>query len=260
MIIGTIALLTILFGGGTGELFFVDQLEKGIKEFVMDKDRQKDILSDLKTSKAFIKEYNKDREVDLKYFYDINSSWYTTSDDLVMYFDKMQKKRIAFQNTMIANRIGITEKITFDEWVYILQYSNISTDKRIAEEQENAEKLEEKDKSPVVFENTRNAIKENVSDEEKQSKILDGLDDMILTFEELGNEISSMNVKGNNILVRKDASKEELKEMVEEMNVLRNLSFNQLLNFHMLVKENTVKMEWESIMKTFNKELTITDK
>ena len=91
MIIGTIALLALLFGGGTGELFFVDQLEKGIKEFVIDKDRQKDILSDLKTSKAFIMEYNKDREVDLKYFYDINASWFTTSEDLVMYFDKMQK-------------------------------------------------------------------------------------------------------------------------------------------------------------------------
>jgi hypothetical protein len=134
MIIGTIALLVMLFGGGTGELFFVDQLEKGIKEFVIDKDRQKDILSDLKTSKAFIKKYNKDREVDLNYFYDINASWFTTSEDLVMYFDKMQKKRISFQNTMIANRIGIAEKITFDEWVSILQYSNISADKRIAEE------------------------------------------------------------------------------------------------------------------------------
>ena len=161
---------------------------------------------------------------------------------------------------MITNRIGIAEKITFDEWVYILQYSNISADKRIAKEQENTEKLEEKGKTPVVFENTRNAIKENVPDEEKQSKILDDLDDMIRTFGELGNEISSMNVKGNNILVRKDAAKEELKKMVEEMNILRNLSFNQLLNFHMLVKENTSKTEWEPIMKAFNKELTISDK
>jgi hypothetical protein len=83
---------------------------------------------------------------------------------------------------------------------------------------------------------------------------------MIRTFGELGNEISSINVKSNNVLVRKDATKEELKEMVEEMNVLRNLSFNQLLNFHMLVKENTSETEWDPIMKAFNKELTISGK
>jgi len=59
MIAGTIALLTFLFGGGSFEIFFVDQLENGVKEFVVEKDRQKEILDELKTSKAFIKKFNK---------------------------------------------------------------------------------------------------------------------------------------------------------------------------------------------------------
>ncbi len=260
MVIGTIILLTILFGGGVGEIFFVDKLEKGIKEYVMDKDRQKDILSDLKTSKAFIKEFNKGREKDLKSFYELNSTWTTTSEDMVVFFDEMQKERIEFQNTMMDNRVAIAEKITAEEWVSIIDYSKAEIDERIAKEKKKLDKAEDKGKTPTVFEKTSNAIKENIVDSEKQKIILDGLEDMINTFGELGNEISSINVKNDNILIRKDASKEELKTMVEEMNELRNLSFNQLLNFHMLVKENASEMEFESIMKAFNKELEITGK
>ena len=113
-------------------------------------------------------------------------------------------------------------------------------------------------KEPFV--KPREAIKYNVLTEEKQKFIIEGLDDMIRTFNELGTEISSMNVKNNDILIRKDANKEELKVMVDEMNVWRNLSFNQVLNFHMLVREHSTETEFEPIMKAFNKELTVTDK
>jgi hypothetical protein len=54
---------------------------------------KKEILSEVKSSKAFIKEFNKDREVDIKYFYNINSSWFTIGEDLV----KMQKNALNFK-------------------------------------------------------------------------------------------------------------------------------------------------------------------
>ncbi len=40
MIVGTIALLTLLFGGGL-DFFFIDNLEKGVKEYVIEKDGEK---------------------------------------------------------------------------------------------------------------------------------------------------------------------------------------------------------------------------
>ena len=260
MIIGTIALLTILFGGGVGEIFFVDKLEKGIKEFVLDKDRKKEILDDLKTSKAFIKDFNKERNSQMKNFYELNASYNSTSEDLIDFFNKIQDERIDFQDSIMDDRIAIADKITFDEWVLILDYSNIQADIRLTEVKEKTDKAVEKGKVKEPFVKTREAIEENVLTEEKQKFIIDGLDDMIRTFNELGTEISSMNVKNNDILIRKDAGKEELKVMVDEMNVLRNLSFNQVLNFHMLVREHSTETEFEPIMKAFNKELSITNK
>ena len=260
MIIGTIALLTILFGGGVGEVFFVDKLEKGIKEFVLDKDRKKEILDDLKTSKAFIKEFNKGRESQMKDFDELNASYNTTSEELIGFFNELQDERIDFQDKIMDDRIAIANKITFDEWVLLLEYSNIQADIRISQEKEKNDKAIEKGKVKEPFVKTRDAIGETIHNEEKQKLITDGLDDMIRTFNELGTDIISMNVKNNYVLVRKDAGKEELKVMVDEMNVLRNLSFNQVLNFHMLVREHSSETEFEPIMKAFNKELTITDK
>jgi len=39
---------------------------------------------------------------------------------------------------------------------------------------------------------------------------------------------------------------------------MRRLIFDELIDFHMLVKENTTIAEWDKIMKAFNKELSIT--
>jgi hypothetical protein len=260
MIVGTIALLTILFGGGVSEIFFVDKLEKGIKEFILDKDRKKEILDDLKTSKAFIKEFNKGRKSQMKDFNELNASYNTTSEELIGLFNDLQDERIDFQDSIIDDRIAIANKITFDEWVLILDYSNIQADIRIANEMEAADKAIEKGKVKEPFIKTRDAINEAIPDEEKQKFITDGLNDMIRTFNELGLEINTMNVQNNDVLIRKDAGKEELKVMVDEMNVLRNLSFNQVLNFHMLVREHSSETEFEPIMKAFNKELSITEK
>ena len=42
MIVGTIALISMLFFGGV-EYFLMDELEKGVKTFVVEKDRRKEI-------------------------------------------------------------------------------------------------------------------------------------------------------------------------------------------------------------------------
>ncbi len=48
MIIGIYTLLMVLLGGGSTEVFYVDNLEKGVKKYVDDKDTKKEILDTLK--------------------------------------------------------------------------------------------------------------------------------------------------------------------------------------------------------------------
>ena len=257
MIIGTIALLTLLFGGGV-ELFFINNFDKGVKEYVIEKDRQKEILADLKTSKKLISNFNKEREKQYKLFNNLNISRETSKEDLVDFFNDLYKERVTHQEIVIDKRLSVIKKIKADEWDSIMVFSKISLDKQIEKEQKKLEKNEAKGKETKVFEKTRKAIINNVSELGKQQVLTTGLNNMVNTFEELAGEAKSYYDNENDILIRKDSTKDELKQLAGEMNDLRRLIFDQLIEFHFLVKENTNITEWEKIMKAFNKEFSIT--
>ncbi len=250
MIVGTITLITLLFSGGN-EIFFIDQLEKGVKEYVIDKDRQKDILFDLKTTKKLIVEFDKGRKPQFKTLKNNYKSQTTNDEDLHTFFDKLHKDRLAFQDKIIDYRLSVFNKIADDEWNSIIEYSEASVTKKTTKEQK------KKSKNEVAFEKTRKAIVNSLSDMNKQKAVIEGLDDMIDAFEGLGVKIESINVKENKILIQKDASKEELKKVLDEMNDLRHLSFDQLITFRSLVKENSNDVGWDSIMKAFTKEMSL---
>lgn len=258
MIIGTIALLTLLFGGSV-ELFFINNFDKGVKEYVIEKDRQKEILADLKTSKKLISNYNKGREKQYKLFKKLNVSHETTNEDLVDLFNDLHKERLTHQEIMIDKRLSVIGKIKADEWDSIMVFSKISFDKKIEKEQKKLEKNEAKGKETKVFEKTRKAIINNVSDLGKQQVLTTGLSSMINTFEELAGEAKSYYVNENDIIIRKDVTKDDLEQLAGEMNDLRSLIYDQLIEFHFLVKENTNITEWDKIMNAFTKEFGITD-
>jgi hypothetical protein len=205
MIVGTLALIALLFSGGVNEIFFIDKLEKGVKEYVIDKDRQKDILVDLKTTKKQIEDFNKDRKSQFKKFKELYKDHSTNDEDLQSFFDQLQAERLMFQDKIVDYRLSIFNKITDDEWNSIIEYSETSVDKKIEKEQK------KKSTNEVAFEKTRKAIISSVYDLNKQKEIINGIDDMIDTFEGLGVKIESINVKENKILKQKDAKKKSLK-------------------------------------------------
>jgi hypothetical protein len=63
MILGTLALINMLFFGSM-EYFLVDKLEKGVKTYVLEKERRKEILVDLSDAEKEIKAFNKLRFID----------------------------------------------------------------------------------------------------------------------------------------------------------------------------------------------------
>ena len=253
MIIGALTLLSLLFGGGN-EIFFIEKLEKGIKEYVVEKDRQKDILADVKTTKKFVKQYNKGRKTQIKEFKELYKNKATNDEALNTLYVVLHKERLVFQDEIIDYRLAIFNKIEKDEWNNIVEYSEASINKKI----EKAKK--KKKKNEVAFKKTRKSIISSLSDINKQKVLIEGLDNMINSFEELGLKINSINVKESHVISKKGATKEELKKLFDEMNDLRNLSFDQLLTFRNLIKENSNEVEWNNIIKAFSKELTLSSR
>lgn len=257
MIIGTIALLTLLFGGGL-DSFYIDNFEKGIKEYVIEKDRKKEILADLKTSKKLISNYSKERKAEYKAFKKLNISHETTKEDLVGFFNILHKERAVYQNEMVDERLTVIKKIKADEWDSIMVFSKTSLDKKIEKAENKLEKNKGKGKEVVPFVKTIKAITANVLDSEKQQVLKLGLDKMISSIEELTIETGTINANESKLLTHQNATKDELIKLGNKLNDMRRLIFDELIDFHMLVKENTSITEWDKIMKAFNKELSIT--
>lgn len=256
MIVATIAMLTILFGGGVLETFFIEDMNKGVKEYVLEEDRKKVILADLKHSEKLIKDFNKQRESQFKEFKKLNTSRETNSDDLVTFFDQMLTERGQYQSRFIDDRIAVSEKIKPGEWDEIIKNSGHAAEKRKEKEQKRLDKAEAKGKEP--FEKTRKAITGTVADTGKRQLLFGRLDAMIGSFDKLAGDIAAINVNEDDLLVRKDASRDEMMQFAEKINGLRLAVFRHLVDMHMTVKENTDAVEWDKIMTVFNKDITLT--
>ena len=254
MIVGLLALLSMLFGGAANEVFFIEKLEKAVKEAIEDKDQRKDILADLKNTTKSVSKFNKSRTKQFKKFQDLNVTRSASEDDLIHYFEALQLERIEFQDKMIDERLKVYSKIDEAEFASILDYSSGVTSKRLEKEKKKAAKA----KDEVPFPKTRKSINKAVLNAEKGKTISDGLDDMLLTIESFAKEVIEVNSKDNNLLTKQNASKNELKQLTGEMNKLRSTTYKQLVDFHLLVKENTNEAEWKKVMTAFNKELNVT--
>lgn len=258
MVVGIITLITILFGPGSMDLFFVQNIDKGVKEYVIEKDRQKEILADLKETEKSLKAYNKERKSDISGFQDMNKSRLSTEEDFNLYFLEVQSARESMQNKTIDNRISILNKIEQSEWDSIVASSKSYVDEINEKAQKKADKKKGKS-DKKLFDECRTSILENVTAEDKQKEIIIGLDVLTASFIELVINLESISVNDNPEIVRKDASKEELLELAKEVNDIRLLVYQELVVFHMIVKENTNQEEWDKVMKVFNKELAITN-
>lgn len=256
MLIATITALAILFGGGTFETFFIDDLRKGVKEYVVDDERRDEILDDLKRSEKMIKSFNKERKAQFKEFKELNRSRATGSDELTGFFEKSMTTRGEYQHHLIDERLTVSAKITPDEWSAIIDNSGHATDKRMQKAQKKLDKAEARGKLP--FARTREVITVAVADTDAQQLLQGRLDAMLRSFEKLGSELSAVNVNESALLVDRDISRDQMQQVAEQMNEVRLAVFRHLVDFHMAVKQNTDATEWDQVMKQFNKDISLT--
>jgi hypothetical protein len=170
------------------------------------------------------------------------------------FFDQLMIERRDFQQKVIDDRIYIVKKIEQEEWDLILELSRKSVEKN----KEKAEKKETKGKTTGAFEKTKKVIDENITDDQRKNKVMAILNEFIESQKKSIQQLQTMNATDSKILSNKDASEDELQEVAENLNELREITFRDLANFHFLTKDNTTEAEWDQIMKSFNKEIDIT--
>lgn len=254
MLIGIATLISILLFGGAGEIFYVDNLEKGIKKYVLEKDRKKEILADIKNTKTIFKDFEKERRQDFKNFLNLYTEKNTSNEQLDSLSKNLVTKRTNFQAKIIDQRILIFNKIKAEEWNNIIETSVTVTDKRIAKVEKKA--LKGKDH----FTKTKTQIKSLISNSEKKNNLLNGLEEVTKSIKKLESILLSSNSSQNKILADKSSGRTQLLEIVSEDNMNRKPVYESIINFHKNAKDNCSDLEWDKIMKSFTKEMQMSSR
>jgi len=245
MIVGIVALFTVLFFGGVQEYFFIEKLEKGVKKFVIEKDRSKEIMVDLKETKSMIKAFNKNRKGKLNEFLSMNLDRDIHRGSMDSFFDKRVDERLVFQQSMIEKRLLVTSKLEGSEWEEIIKMSDASVEKKIV-------KLQKKGaKDP--FESVEKTIQSAFSDQGKQAQASAILQNFKTQYTKLLDEVNSINTLESKLLSNKGSTEKEFMSLANDMNQLRETAYQNFIDLHYDMKEITDESEWTKVMKSVNK-------
>lgn len=249
MLIATITALIILFSGGY-EIFFAENIEKGIKEYVLEKDRRKELLDMTKEIKNGAKAYNKERKANYKDFEDLYTNYNSNEAELEAFFDDLTEIQLKYQDNFVDKRIQITEKITNEEWGNIVTISEEAYQKKLDKQ------AKKKSKTKDPFEKTRKKISE-VPDSQSQAQLLQQLDSFTEKISEFEKSMKEVNVFENELLVQKTNSKQDLLTLYDDMNEIRQKAFGHVIGFHQSVRSNVNEEQGEAILSTFYKDLEL---
>ena len=245
MIVGLITLFSVLFFGGAADYYFVNNLEKGVNEYVEDKTVRKEILTDLKDVEALAKSFNKRRKSELKQLKKMNLDYEAKASDFNSFYDQLKEERRSFQSAVIDIRIKVLSKISDDEWQKIIALSNESVEK----DMQKSAKKEEKDS----FVKLEECILTNVQEQNMQEKALASFNNLKGTLKTLEIELAQINTKQNTAITNKQLTKQELLKESEDLNTLRTTAYKALQNFHFEIKLASDRESFVKIMKELNK-------
>jgi hypothetical protein len=228
-------------------------LEKGIKEYVLDKERKDELSAEVKESKKYIKAFNKQRKAQLKQYKKLIASTESTSEELDEFYLNLQTERRLVQSKLIDDRLELSAKLTADEWNSIIALSTSELEERAEKAQKRADKGKQ-EKTKKRFTKTRDTILNKVAGESEQERMEEGLDKLIAVIENLDTQTRAINVQENAIIIRQNASREEMLSIATRMNGIREAGFAALREFHSIARDDCTDSELHEVMKAFNKE------
>ena len=245
MIVGIVALFTMLFFGGAQESFFIEKLEKGVKKYVAEKDRSKEILGDLKLTKSMINAFNKERKGELSEFHTMNLDRNISRQAMDEFFTARVEERSIFQEKMIEKRLLVASKIEDNEWKEIIHLSDASVESKMA-------KFEKKG-AEDPFEGIMKAINSSISEQVAKAEAISLAHNFKERYVKLLDQVNSFNTLESSLLKNKYSSAHEFQNLADEMNRLRETVYQAFIDLHFDMKEITNETEFVKVMKSINK-------
>ena len=238
-----------LFFGGSLDVFYIDKIEQGVNKEVVDKDRKKDLKSDLKVYSKSVKEFNKVRKNQLKDLRKKNLDRSTTGEWYADFYAARLQERIKHQKTFIDQRIVLQQKITDDEWDAIMKRASDEVTKQAEKEQR--KEMKKMDKN--LFRDQEKAIVDNIAEQDSRMILLEALGVFEALYDQIHESYDNINVNESVFLADKDASEEEMLFLSELLNEQRVALFESYTIFLIAMHAVATDEEWTPIIKAFNK-------
>ncbi len=249
MIVGILALFATLFGGGSIDTYFLDDLDKGVKKYVTDKDRRKDLEKTFKDYEKSVKEYSKSNSKKIKELKKKNLDKSITAQWYKNFFDDNVEGHIEYQEEFIEQRLLIQQKITDGEWDQIIAMAS----KKQTKQDEKAEKKLEKHGKENIFKDVEVAIVKHVPDEDRKITLMNALTLYEDTYEDVAEAYNYLNANDSKVLVDRSVTRGELEVVGAALNKLREELYAGYIVFFVVLKQTATDEEYRSIVKAFNK-------
>lgn len=249
MIVGLLTLLMSIFGMGSVEVFYLDKLEEGIKKEVVDKDRKKELLDEMKSYTKTSKEFRKELKEDLKELRKKNLEKNTSMEWYESFYEDRMEERVQLQEVFIDQRLTLQEQITQEEWDAIMKRALTESEK--LKEKEQKQEMKKSDKN--AFRVQEKTIVDVIEDQDRRMELLEALGVFESVFEDIHQAYDQINVEESQFLADKNASAEEMEALAALLNIQRNKLYEGNTVFLEAMHELATEDEWEPIMKAYNK-------
>ena len=245
MIVGIVTLISVLFFGGGANFFPVQEMEKGISKYVEDQTTKKNLKSEIKAYKISAKKIRKEQEGLKKELVKLESNYDTSVDDFNVLRETIMETGKVMQDLAMDTRLRLVTHISAEEWEKIVELSITKTSKSLEKQ------AKKKQKDP--FTKVEASVEGSITDTSKRSNVMEALDNFRNTFVELHQEIESKNVIDTEVLSDQGATREEMQQLADAVNSIRERTFDAAVDFHFMLKANTTQIEFKRIIKEFNK-------
>ena len=248
MLIGL--LITILFFSEVEELFFIKEMDKAVKENVVDKDRQKTILAELKVLDKGISEYNKKRKKVVKEFKAMSMDRNITRAEFDTVAYSIHGERLENQELVIQTRRKVQELIEPDEWQGIIDFAEERFEKESAKKKKKQEKG--KLKAKIDFEKFAQKVDKTITDPQKKEKINALYKQVRVSLNELNQRLEDLNVAESETIAAKTLTESEMRRIFGKTNELRKTSYEKYMALRFELLELTDEHEWKAVIQEFN--------
>jgi hypothetical protein len=117
MVVATLTAITILiFAVGGGDGFSFGVFEGGVKDFVSDRHRAKQIIAITDQADKEVEALTKDFKKASKELTKLNSNYDATRGEFKEFLDQLDERRAKFQERIIELRLKARDLMTQEEW------------------------------------------------------------------------------------------------------------------------------------------------